>query len=182
MGLKWITPSVNGNEVDYLTHHHTINVFFYAFFFGARHVIHYELGKINPAIEFDVEKELKIFFRDLGIVKVMRVNGMIDDKMEDTIRETEPHVTRAAFVVKRKNKSRLKVAIVNNIPKIINTGVNSMDVINKFTREDNAFGHNVSDKPIPMGYRSTKLQIRKLVSRSEIEILNQALIIRLIQF
>ncbi|EOY01178.1 Uncharacterized protein TCM_011113 [Theobroma cacao] len=99
------------------------------------------------------QDEPKIFFGDHGIDRPVRADGMIDDKVEDTIREIEPSAIKATLVIrKRINKSGLEVAIINNMGTIIDTGHNSEDVVNKYVGNDNAFAHDMSDKPIIMGY------------------------------
>ncbi|EOY26193.1 Uncharacterized protein TCM_027611 [Theobroma cacao] len=70
----------------------------------------------------------------------MKADGMTNDKVEDTIRETKSHVTKATFFVRR----------------------SSEDVINKFTGDNCAFAHDVNEKLVVMGYWSTRLRIRKL--------------------
>ncbi|EOY22149.1 Uncharacterized protein TCM_014364 [Theobroma cacao] len=153
MGLGWITLSVNGREVNYFTYQHTIKEVFYAPTDDTQHIIHYELREINLMVEFDVEDELKILFGDHGVVGSIRANGMADDKVEYTINETEPHAIRATLVVRRRlNKNELEFAIINNTSLIIDMGVNLKDVINDCMGDKNAYAHDMSDKPIIMGY------------------------------
>ncbi|EOY32169.1 Uncharacterized protein TCM_039751 [Theobroma cacao] len=118
----------------------------------SKHVIHNEFGKINLAIVFDVEKEPKILLGNRGVVGAVKADGVSDNEVEDTIKETEPRATRDASIVKwRINKGRAKVAIIKNISKIILKGFNLKDAINKCTGDKNTFAHDMSDKPIVMG-------------------------------
>ncbi|EOY03263.1 Uncharacterized protein TCM_018043 [Theobroma cacao] len=97
-----MTPSVNRKVVNYLTHQHTIKDVFDASLDGAKLVIHIEFGEKNLVVKFDVEEQPKIPLGDCGVVGAIQANGVSDDKVKDTIKETKPRAARATSIVRWK--------------------------------------------------------------------------------